>query len=222
MPHGFRAGKDAPDMVEPGDGLSDEALMAAIGRGDQRAFARLVERHARRATALAGRITLNRSDAEEVVQEAFLRVWTKAPNWRPQEGAGDALFATWFHRVVVNLGIDRRRRPVAEDLEKAPEIADDAPSAADALGSKQTSARVTAAVAALPERQRAALALCHFEGMSNVDAAKILGLSVGAVESLLVRARRALKASLADLAEDKMTPDAPGTRPAAKERGGVR
>ena len=202
------------------DGLSDEELMAAIGRGDQRAFSGLVERHVRRATTLAARITLNRSDAEEVVQEAFLRVWTKAPNWRPQSGAGDALFATWFHRVVVNLSIDRRRRPVAEDLAKAPEIADDAPSAAEALSSKEISARVATAVAALPERQRAALALCHFEGMSNVEAAEVLGLSVGAVESLLVRARRALKLSLAELAGDAGLHTGlhagPDARPAAK------
>lgn len=195
------------------DSPSDEALMAAIGQGDQRAFARLVERHSRRATALAARITLNRSDAEEVVQEAFLRAWVKAPAWRPQAGAGDALFATWFRRVLVNLCIDRRRRPVGEELDRLPEMADDGPSAADLVAERQTQRRVAAAVALLPERQRAALVLCHFEGVSNIEAAAILGVSVGAVESLLVRARRALKASLADLAADA---------PAASNAGGVR
>jgi RNA polymerase sigma-70 factor (ECF subfamily) len=203
---------------------SDEALMAAIGQGDQRAFARLVERHSRRATALAVRITLNRSDAEEVVQEAFLRAWVKAPTWRPQEGAGDALFATWLRRVLVNLCIDRRRRPPGEDLDKIPEMADDAPAADERLQSMQTQRRVAAAVAELPERQRAALALCHFEGVTNIEAAAILGISVGAVESLLVRARRALKTSLADLAGET----APGVgKPAADalaatSSGGVR
>lgn len=195
------------------DSPSDEALMAAIGQGDRRAFGTLVERHSRRATALAARITLNRSDAEEVVQEAFLRAWVKAPTWRPQEGAADALFATWFRRVLVNLCIDRRRRPATEDLDRMPEIEDDAPSAADRLQSKQTSRRVAEAVAELPERQRAALALCHFDGVSNIEAAAILGISVGAVESLLVRARRALKTSLADLA---------GETAAATSSGGVR
>ena len=104
------------------DSRSDEDLMAAIGQGDQRAFALLVDRHGKRATALAARITLNRSDAEEVVQEAFLRVWVKAPAWRPQAGAGDAQFQTWFRRVLVNLCIDWRRRPVSEDIEKVPEL----------------------------------------------------------------------------------------------------
>lgn len=179
---------------------SDEELMAAIGRGDQRAFAGLVERHFRRAAALAARITLNRSDAEEVVQEAFMRVWVKAPSWRPQDQAGGAQFYTWFHRILVNLSIDRRRKPANEDLEKAGEIADEAPSALDVVEGGETSQRVAAAVAKLPERQRAALALCHFEGKSNIEAAEALGITVGAVESLLVRARRALKDSLADLA----------------------
>lgn len=200
------------------DSRSDEALMAAIGRGDQRAFAVLADRHGKRATALAARITLNRSDAEEVVQEAFLRVWVKAPSWRPQEGAGDAQFQTWFRRVLVNLCIDRRRRPVSEDIEKVPEMADDQPSAQDRLDQKQTAARVADAVAELPERQRAALALCHFEGASNIEAAEILGLSVGAVESLLVRARRTLKSSLADLAAETLPRPAMA---AAKPSGGL-
>lgn len=186
-----------PDMEE----RSDEELMAAIGRGDQRAFAGLVERHSRRASALAARITLNRSDAEEVVQEAFMRVWVKAPSWRPQAEAG-AQFYTWFHRILVNLSIDRRRKPVNEDIEKAGEIADEAPSALDVVEGGETSKRVAAAVATLPERQRAALALCHFEGKTNIEAAEALGITVGAVESLLVRARRALKETLADLAPD--------------------
>jgi RNA polymerase sigma-70 factor (ECF subfamily) len=183
----------------------DEELMAAIGRGDQRAFAGLVERHSRRAAALAARITLNRSDAEEVVQEAFMRVWVKAPNWRPQDQAGGAQFGTWFHRILVNLSIDRRRKPANEELEKAGEVADEAPSALDAVEGGETSKRVAAAVAELPERQRAALALCHFEGKTNIEAAAALGITVGAVESLLVRARRALKESLADLAPEGAT-----------------
>ena len=199
-----------PDM----DARSDEELMTAIGQGDQRAFAGLVERHSRRAAALAARITLNRGDAEDVVQEAFLRVWIKAPNWRPQDRTGGAQFSTWFHRILVNLSIDRRRKPATDGLDAAGELADQKPSALDTLAESETSRRVAAAVADLPERQRAALALCHFEGMSNIEAAEVLGLSVGAVESLLVRARRALKESLADLAP-------PGAL-AAKKTGGPR
>ncbi len=191
---------------------SDEELMAAIGRGDQRAFAGLVERHSRRAAALAARITLNRSDAEEVVQEAFMRVWVKAPGWRPQDMTGGAQFYTWFHRILVNLSIDRRRKPVNEDLEKAGEIADEAPSALDVVEGGETSRRVAAAVAKLPERQRAALALCHFEGKTNIEAAEALGITIGAVESLLVRARRTLKEILADLAPEGASAKSGGLR----------
>jgi RNA polymerase sigma-70 factor (ECF subfamily) len=204
------------------DARSDEELMAAIGRGDRQAFAGLVERHSRRAAALAARITLNRSDAEEVVQEAFMRVWVKAPNWRPQSEAGGAQFGTWFHRILVNLSIDRRRKPAGEDLERAGEIADDAPSALDAVEGGETARRVAEAVAKLPERQRAALAMCHFEGMSNIEAAAALGLTVGAVESLLVRARRALKESLADLAPDGAPDGTPDGTPAKKSGGSRR
>ena len=202
--------KSRPDMED----RSDEELMAAAGRGDQRAFAGLVERHSRRAAALAARITFNRSDAEEVVQEAFMRVWVKAPSWQPQDAGGGAQFGTWFHRIVVNLSIDRRRKPVGEDLEKVGEIADDAPSALDLVEGGEVSERVAAAMARLPERQRAALALCHFQGMTNIEAAAALELSVGAVESLLVRARRALKESLADLAPES-------AEATAKKSGGL-
>lgn len=177
--------------------------MRQIGSGDRVAFNTLVRRHLTRTMALAERVCGSRGDAEEVAQEAFIRVWTKAPHWRADAGGrNSARFSTWLHRVVVNLCIDRRRRPVHARLEAAGDPADSADNALDALAKSQVSARVAAAVATLPERQRAALALCFYDGLSNREAADVLSLSPGAVESLLVRARRSLRTALAGLAED--------------------
>jgi RNA polymerase sigma-70 factor (ECF subfamily) len=181
---------------------SDDDLMRQAGAGDRAAFGRLVERHFVRTVALAGRIVRNRSDAEEIVQEAFMRAWIKASNWRSRgDRAGGAEFSTWLYRVVVNLCIDHGRRPVAAPIEAADEIADQSPGAEEQVLGHETSRRVAQAIARLPERQRAALALCYYDAMSNIDAAAALDISIGALESLLVRARRALRSELADLAE---------------------
>jgi RNA polymerase sigma-70 factor (ECF subfamily) len=202
---------------------SDDALMRRAGGGDKGAFALLVQRHLGRATALAQRIAGNRSDAEEIVQEAFLRCWQKAPEWRPandrdmpggdgagedgaqENGAGEigaqarAQFGTWLYRVLVNLCLDRRRRPQPLGIEAADEVADSRADGFDATAQEETSRRVQKAMAGLPERQRAALALCYFEGMGNIEAAAALDVSIGALESLLVRARRAMREALQDL-----------------------
>lgn len=187
---------------------TDEDLMMRIGNGDRVAFGELVRRHLSKAVAVAQRVTGSRGDAEEIAQEAFLRVWTKAPTWRSPKGRSaegefrGARFTTWLYRVVVNLGIDRKRRPAMSALEAAGDPADPADSALHAMEKAQLSARVAAAVATLPERQRAALTLCFYEGLSNREAADILALTPGAVESLLVRARRSLRDALADAAVD--------------------
>ena len=189
---------------------SDDALMRRAGSGDKAAFAVLVRRHLARATAVAQRIVANRSDAEEIVQETFLRCWQKAPEWLPAndrvpgdrtgaDAAGRAQIGTWLYRVLVNLCLDRRRRPRPVEIEAAAEVADDRANGFDVRAASETSRRVAAAMAALPDRQRAALALCYFEGLGNIEAAAALEISVGALESLLVRGRRALKESLADL-----------------------
>jgi len=188
---------------------TDDALMARAGRGDKAAFAVLVRRHLARATAIAQRIVGNRSDAEEVVQEAFLRCWQKAPDWQPVEAAaaGDgnaerAQFATWLYRVLTNLCLDRKRRPQPVELAAADEIPDSGDDGFARTARGEQSQRVAEAMARLPERQRAALALCYYEDMGNIEAAKALDISVGALESLLVRGRRALRDSLGDLANE--------------------
>ncbi len=187
----------------------DDALMARAGRGDKAAFAVLVRRHLARATAIAQRILGNRSDAEEVVQEAFLRCWQKAPDWQPAESPGSAAkageraqFATWLYRVLTNLCLDRRRRPQPVELEAAGEIADTRDDGFARTQRGEIGKRVAGAMAKLPDRQRAALALCYYEDLGNIEAAAALDISIGALESLLVRGRRALRDSLGDLAID--------------------
>src|ERR1700741_3882429 len=187
---------------------ADDALMRRAGHGDKAAFAVLLRRHLARATAVAQRIVGNRSDAEEIVQEAFLRCWQKAPEWRPAnaraaEGqANRAQFPTWLYRVLVNLCLDRRRRPQPVELEAAGEIADTGDDGFAQTERGEIGKRVAEAMAKLPDRQRAALALCYYEDLGNIEAAAALDISIGALESLLVRGRRALRDSLGDLAID--------------------
>lgn len=171
----------------------DEALLALAGTGDRQAYRRLVERHGRRVLGLARRMTGNQAEAEDVAQEAFLRVWQQAPVWRD----GGAKFTTWLYRVVVNLCIDRRRRTPMAPLEAAGDPADERPTAEAVAAAAERSRHVAAALAKLPDRQRAALVLSYYEGLSNAAAATVLEVSVEALESLLVRGRRTLRTELA-------------------------
>ncbi len=198
-----QTGSVSPDRLED---CSDETLMIRIGQGDNRAFTLLVGRHLPRVVGTAWRMTGNRADGEEVAQEAFARVWVNAAKWLSAEEGGTGKFSTWLYRVVMNLCIDRRRRPRTEALdtvlESGPEMADEAEGAAEGMARRQLAAEVAKAVVALPERQRMAIVLCVYEEVSNVEAARIMSLSVGAVESLLVRARKGLKEKLAHLQGD--------------------
>ena len=145
---------------------SDEALMARIARGDEPAYRQLARRHLPVAVALARRILGNTADAEDVAQEAMLRVWTNAPRWQPL-----ALFRTWFRRVVVNLCLDRKRRAQWVDLEAAGEIVDPAANAGEQVERGERDQLVRAAIGRLPARQRAAIVLTYSEGLSNAAGA---------------------------------------------------
>ncbi|SNS64783.1 MULTISPECIES: RNA polymerase sigma factor [unclassified Azospirillum] len=180
------------EAVEPL--LDDDRLLARIANGDRAAFAVLANRHTARALAVAQRILGSAGEADEVVQEAWVRVWARAGQW---QAGGSARFSTWLHRVVVNLCIDRRRRPGFAPLEDAPEMADPAPGAESVIARREMSAQMASAMADLPERQRAAISLCYYEEMSAAEAGRVMELSVPAVESLLARARRALRGRLA-------------------------
>jgi RNA polymerase sigma-70 factor (ECF subfamily) len=174
----------------------DRALLGAIGRGNHRAFHALMRRHMPFVLRLARRVVGNRDDADEVAQEAFLRVWTVAPRWRHD---GDAQFKTWLYRVVVNLCLDRRRRLPALPLEVAGDPSDPAPSSLEQVYAGETARMVVQALDELPPRQRSAIILCYYAGVSAAEAAATLEVTVSALESLLVRGRRALRVRLSGL-----------------------
>lgn len=170
----------------------DEDLVRRVGAGDKRAAAELVRRHLPRMVGLARRMLGDPSEAEDVGQEVFLRVWKHASAWKP----GQAKFETWMHRVAMNLCLDRLRRSGRNAGEVPAELADARASTTRALDDRQRRDRVREALMELPERQRAALVLCYYQDKTNIEASEILGVSVEALESLLSRARRTLKSAL--------------------------
>lgn len=174
----------------------DADLLAGVGRQDEAAVRMLVARKLPRLLALATRLLGDRMEAEDVAQEAFVRVWKQAPRWRE----GEARFDTWLHRVALNLCYDRlrgsrgsREEPVAE----SPDAPDPADAPDQQLETRARDERVRAALATLPARQREALVLNYYQELSNIEAAALMDLSVDALESLLARARRSLRAQLA-------------------------
>ena len=170
----------------------DLQLIERAGRGDQLACSMLVDRHLRQVVSFSQRLLGNRGDAEDVAQETFLRLWRNAAQWTDR----GAKVTTWLHQVALNLCRDRLRRRVPEPLEAAADVASPAPGALAMLQRQRVEARVRSAVEALPERQREAILLCHFQELSNIEAAATLGVSVEAMESLLARARRSLRQQL--------------------------
>ena len=173
----------------------DAALVARAGRGDRAAAQELMARHLPKMMTLARRMLSDRGEAEDAVQDAFLKVWTHAARWEP----GKAKFETWLYRVTLNQCYDRLRRRIPANLDEAIDIADAAPSPEARLGNVAIQAEIERAISDLPERQRAAILLCHYQECGNIEAAEILGISVEALESLLARGRRTLRAQLAHL-----------------------
>lgn len=176
----------------PGDGAGDGALLAASAGGDRRAFAVLVMRHFPAAYRLAMRLTGSHADAEDVAQETFVKLWRN-----PAQVRNPQVLRAWLLRVAAHGAADRGRRRTDAALEEAPEPADRRPGPATAIDRRRAGAEIERQIARLPERQRLALLLVHFEGLSNIEAAGVMDLSVEAVESLLARARRGLKEQLA-------------------------
>ncbi|WP_408526646.1 RNA polymerase sigma factor [Paraburkholderia fungorum] len=179
----------------------DAELLARIGQQDPAAVRSLVARKLPRLLALATRMLGDRAEAEDVAQEVFVRIWKQASRWKE----GGARFDTWVHRVALNLCYDRLRGRREDPHAGLPDEADPAAPPDAALEARGENQRVRAALAALPARQREALILNYYQEMSNIDAAALMGITVDALESLLARARRNLRAQLAGsgLSKDK-------------------
>jgi len=176
------------------DERTDEDLLLAFGAGEASAAQALTLRLTPRAFGYASRVLKDVAEAEDVVQEAMMRLWKIAPDWR----TGEAQVSTWLYRVVANLCTDRLRktgRGVA--LDAIPEPEDDTPGAVDQMVAAERAKALDDALDQLPGRQKQAVVLRHIEGLSNPEIATVMDIGVEAVESLTARGKRALKAALA-------------------------
>ena len=170
---------DAPDAM----------LVCWSASGDRRAFDEIVTRHGPFALRVASRLVPDKRAAEDVVQEAMVRAWSQSS----QFDAERARFTTWLYRIVVNLCIDHRRRLQPQSLPEDFDPADPALGAAELMEISERDATLARELRKLPARQRAAMTLVYDEGLSGVEAARVLGLSAKAVERLLARARAYLR-----------------------------
>lgn len=174
---------------------TDEDLLVRIARGDEVAIREMVARKLPRLLSLATRVLGDRVEAEDVAQEAFLRIWRQAPRWQ----AGRARFDTWLYGVALNLCRDRLRRRREIYTAEPPETIDPHGGPGRGLDDSESSRSVEAALARLPERQREAIVLQYYEELSNIEAAAVMGISIEALESLLARGRRNLRVHLEDI-----------------------
>ncbi|QOZ08883.1 RNA polymerase sigma factor [Bradyrhizobium sp. CCBAU 51765] len=188
MPSAPLAPDGAPDTA---DVVYDEdsELLDRLATGDEVAFRMLVERHIDRAYAIALRIVGNAADAEDVVQDSMLKIWSHRGRWQH----GRAKFSTWLYRVISNRCIDLRRKPRTENVEAVPEVADNQPGAVELIERNELNDMLELAMQRLPEQQRVAVILSYHENMSNGEIAQVMDTTVAAVESLLKRGRQQLR-----------------------------
>lgn len=176
----------------------DADLLHAVAHGDEHAFAQLLNKHIDQVHHFVLRTTNRPGDADDLVQETFLRAWRNAEQFSNQR----ASVSTWLLTIARNLCIDQHRRlnarPIGHSVADGQPLIDSiaADSTEPQLDKARRLARLTSAIADLPERQRTAITLCQLQGFSNAHAAEILDIKVAAVESLLARARRALRVAL--------------------------
>lgn len=177
---------------DAGNEPSDEALLVLFGNGDSAAARQLAQRLTPRVLSHAFRVLGDRAEAEDVAQEAMLKLWKIAPDWRQ----GEAKITTWLYRVTANMCTDRLRKRRGIDIEDIPEPEDDTPSVENQMHSAARAQALQQALQSLPDRQRQAVVLRHIEGRSNPEIAEALEISVEAVESLTARGKRALRSIL--------------------------
>ena len=175
--------------LQASEAADDTALMRRVAAGDEQAFRQLMDRHLGRILRLAQKTLGSATGADDIAQEAMLRIWTNAGRWRPEKSR----LTTWIYTIVYRLCLDRLRAPRGERLEAAPESADPAPDAYQTLAEAGDRRRLAAALATLQPRPRAALTLFYYEELSGPEAAAVLGLSLRAFWSLLHRARQSVQ-----------------------------
>lgn len=173
-------------------GQSDAFLVARIAEGHHASYSVLVMRHAGRFLTVAERVLGQRAEAEDAVQEAFVKLWRRADSFDPEA----AQFSTWFYRIVVNQCLDRKRKKIPDALPENYDAVDEGCGPDDHLAAGQRAVMMRQALDQLPERQKAAIVLCYYQGLSNKEAADVMDLNVKAVESLLTRGRKSLKNNL--------------------------
>lgn len=172
---------------------TDENLMVQVAEGNKDAFRQLTIRHGMRYRALAYRFLGDMARAEDLVQDAFVKLWTNADSFN----AGKAKFTTWFHRVVVNRCLDEKRKRTIEQLPENFDQVDQTASVEVLLEKDAVGKRLSRALDALSERQQTAVKLSYFDELSNQEAADVMGLKLKAFESLLVRSRTKMRQVLA-------------------------
>jgi RNA polymerase sigma-70 factor (ECF subfamily) len=168
----------------------DQELLALVREGSHHAFAELVRRHADRFYRLAYRYVRSREAAEDLVQDAFLGLWENPAAWRPER---NTRFTTWFYRVVVHLCLDWQKRKRPLPLNEAMPLIDERESGDEAMIRAQEQRLLEREIALLPERQRTAVNLCFDEGLTNREAAEVMGIHLKAYQSLIMRAKTTLK-----------------------------
>lgn len=173
---------------------ADEQLMQTVSRGDLEAFEEIVFRYQDRAWKTAYRFLGDAMEAEDVAQEAFLKILEAAPRYRPT-----ATFRTFLYRILIHLCIDRSRKRQLTTTDDIPELPDPAPGPTERLLNKERRGQVQKALDALPLNQKAAMILRHYEGVSYADIARILGVTPKAVEGLISRAAASLQVRLSHL-----------------------
>lgn len=170
----------------------DADLISSLQAGESAALETLMERHLTTIYNLAYYMVGDQMSAEDISQTVFLKTWQTISDWKP----GQAKLITWMRRVTTNACLDylRKKKPIYTD--KVPELVDGGDTPFEALSRQDQSARVKMALMSLPERQRGAVTLSYYQGLSQRDGAAVMNISEGAYESLLVRGRKTLKTLL--------------------------
>lgn len=200
---------DSPKIIEIAE-WEDDQLLEKIQEGDHNAFTVLVKKHSSKFYALAFRILNNKDNAEDVVQDLFLKLWQNPFLWdRDRAKKTKVKFTTWFYRVVVNRALDVKKKRTADQLDSQyldNAISNEDEKVEDRIDKKSRDQKIDKMLNELPDRQRLAINLCFYQGLSNKEAADIMNINVKALESLLMRGKTKLK----NLAQDKFKAEIEG------------